>query len=124
MNSDCKILTLEEEELVDANRYNFRRWSSEELQRKQSPFERGTKREFPFLFQKKRAPERKDTKTSLEDICTQLNNVKIHTYELNTEVYLPSTPPYPPYSASTTPLLMVNEVEPTVDISNNLLLLS
>jgi len=118
MNSDCKILTEEEEEaLLDSNRYNFRRWSSEELQRKQSPFERGTKREFPFLFQKKRAPERKDTKTSLEDICTQLNNVKINQYE-------PNTPPYPPHSPLPTPLLTVSEVEQVVDISNNLLLLS
>ena len=117
MNSDCKILTLEEEELVDANRYNFRRWTSEELQRKQSPFERGTKREFPFLFQKKRTPERKDTKTSLEDICTQLNDVKMNDFE-------PNTPPYPPYSPSSTPLLTVSEVQPVVDISNNILVLS
>ena len=124
MNSDCKILTEEEEELVDTTRYNFRRWTSEELQKKQSPFERGTRKEFPFLFQKKKFSERKDTKTSLEDICAQLKDVDVNTnidvnVDVNVDVneYKSLTPPYPPYS--TTPLLTVSEI--TTDISNNLL---
>ena len=113
MSSDCKILTAEEEDQVVSNSYNFRRWTPEELQQKHSPFERTQKKEFPFLFQKKRVVERKDVKTSLEDICAELKDTSITLYESH-------TPPYPP-----SPLAQV--INPTsevlVDLSNNMIVL-
>lgn len=113
MSNDCKILTSEEEDLLVNNTYNFRRWTPEELQQKHSPFERTQKKEFPFLFQKKRVVERKDVKTSLEDICAELKDISITPYESH-------TPPYPP---SPLPYLMNPTTEIVLDISNNTIVL-
>ena len=53
MNQECQIKDDNEISDEEKNRFNFRRFTPEDLEKKNSPFERIKKKEYPFLFQKK-----------------------------------------------------------------------
>jgi len=102
MDRECQIKDDEEILEEENNRFNFRRFKPEELEKKYSPFER-TKKEFPFLFQKKREEPKENHKISLEEIITKVRDLSVNSPELNSirENILVSnspsrTPPYPP----------------------------
>ena len=77
--NSCKIL--DDDEIEDSkNRItNFRRFEVEELQRKFSPFEKTSnqKKEFPFLFQKKKAKIYEDKKISIDELMGKIENLKV-----------------------------------------------
>ena len=53
--NECQIKDDNEILEEENNRYNFRRFTPEEIQKKHSPFERvSKKKDIPFLFQKKK----------------------------------------------------------------------
>ena len=112
MNSECKILDDEEIEMEEQNKLNFRRFKPEDLEKKYTPFERSQKKEFPFLFQKKRVNEREDQKISLEDIINKLKDLSLNVIE--TSHYPSMTPPYPPYPNDDEPI-------PTLTLSTNII---
>ena len=102
MDKECQIKDDEEILEEENNRFNFRRFKPEELEKKYSPFER-TKKEFPFLFQKKREEQKENHKISLEEIITKVRDLSVNSPELKAihENILVSnspsrTPPYPP----------------------------
>lgn len=101
MNNECQIKDDDEIIEEEKSRFNFRRFKPEELEKKYSPFER-TKKEFPFLFQKKRESPKEEHKISLEDIITKVKDLSVNSPELqalqNKIAYSPHTPPYGPYS--------------------------
>lgn len=113
MNKECQIKDDDEIELEEKNRFNFRRYTPDEIQKKHSPFERTKKREAPFLFQKKKPICKEDQKTSLEDILTKMESLTVKDLS---GVQL-GTPPFSPYSPkiSTTPTFSpyspINEIE-------------
>jgi len=74
----CKIL--DDHEIEDSkNRVtNFRRFEVEELQRKFSPFEKSNqKKEFPFLFQKKKTKIYEDKKISIDELMGKIETIKL-----------------------------------------------
>ena len=82
MNNECQIKDDDEILREENNRFNFRRFTSEEIEKKHSPFERVKKKEFPFLFQKKRESYREDTKISLDDIITRMSDISLNSVKL------------------------------------------
>jgi len=119
MNDICLINDEDEEH----NQFNFRRFTQEEIIKKNNPFERTKKKEvtFPFLFQKKKV-ETKAITISLEDIINQVKDLSFNSpiYPL---LYSPKTPPYSPYdiSENIVPYLNLNESNQTTDLSNNII---
>jgi hypothetical protein len=115
MNKECKIMDDNEILEEEKNRFNFRRFKPEELEKKYSPFER-TKKEFPFLFQKKREVPKGEHKISLEDIISQVKDLSFSSPELNAirgnineDMELsPHTPLYPPHSPCVSPMPELN----------------
>lgn len=117
MNNECQIKDDDEIMEEEKNRFNFRRFKPEELEKKYSPFER-TKKEFPFLFQKKREHpvQREEHRISLEDIISQVKDLSLNSPELKAicgnideDVKLsPHTPPYPPFSRPSSPMPELN----------------
>jgi len=104
MNNECQIKDDDEILEEEKNRFNFRRFTQEEIIKKNNPFERFKKKEttFPFLFQKKKNTK-EEIKISLDDIINQVRDLSF-----NSITYSPHTPPYPP-----TPL------SPLFDLSGN-----
>jgi hypothetical protein len=121
MNQECQIKDDDEIIEEEANRFNFRRFKPEELEKKYSPFERIHKKEFPFLFQKKRSGSRDDTKISLEDIITKVADISMNNTSVNLQpnqfiynggIYEPTTPPFSPFpDGSPIPMLQINETK-------------
>jgi len=72
IENKCQILDDDEMEKVQStNRFNFRRFDSEEIERRSSPFEKNQKKEFPFLLKKKPTFFRKEDeekKVCIEDL--------------------------------------------------------
>ena len=114
MNSECKILDDEEIEMEEQNKLNFRRFKPEDLEKKYTPFERSQKKEFPFLFQKKRVNEREDQKISLEDIINKVKDLSLNVIETSHYTSPSMTPPYPPYPNDDEPI-------PTLTLSTNII---
>jgi len=113
-NNECQI-----QDEDTPSRFNFRRFTSEEIEKKHSPFERIKKREFPFLFQKKKFLAKEEVKISLEDIITTVGDISQNTVSLrpnqfvnNGVIYEPNTPPYPPTSN-------LNELMSELDLNTN-----
>jgi hypothetical protein len=77
--SNCKILDDNEIEDSKNTLTNFRRFEVEELQRKFSPFEKTKhqKKEFPFLFQKKKTKIFEDKKISIDELMGKIDNLKV-----------------------------------------------
>ena len=92
MNNECKIKDDDEILEEELNRFNFRRFTQEEIIKKNNPFERFKKKEstFPFLFQKKKNTK-EEIKISLDDIINQVKDLSF-----NSVLYSPRTPSYPP----------------------------
>jgi hypothetical protein len=95
MNNECKIKDDDEIIEEELNRFNFRRFTQEEIIKKNNPFERFKKKEnicstFPFLFQKKKNTK-EEIKISLDDIINQVKDLSF-----NSVLYSPRTPSYPP----------------------------
>ena len=120
MNQECQIK--DEDEICEENtRFNFRRFKPEELEKKYSPFERTHKKEFPFLFQKKRTGSREDNKISLDEIITKIADISFNTVPVHLEpnqfihnggIYEPSTPPFSPFvQGSPLPSLLVEDLK-------------
>jgi len=87
MNNEnkCEILDDDEMEKVQStNRFNFRRFDTEEIERRSSPFEKNQKKEFPFLFKKKPTFFRKEEekKVCIEDLMSSVNE-KINKLKLD-----------------------------------------
>ena len=108
----CQIKDDDEILEEEKNRFNFRRFKPEELEKRYSPFER-TKKEFPFLFQKKREViPKEDHKISLDEIINKVRDLSFNSPELNAirenicedSKFSPHTPPYPPYSRTASPM--------------------
>jgi len=97
MNTECKIKDDDEILEEEKNHFNFRRFTPEEILKKNNPFERNKKRElsFPFLFQKKKV-EHKSITVSLEDIINKVKDLSFNSPLVNS----PKTPPYSPYDIS------------------------
>ena len=114
MNSECKILDDEEIEMEEQNKLNFRRFKPEDLEKKYTPFERSQKKDFPFLFQKKRMNEREDQKISLEDIINKVKDLSLNVIETRHDTSPSMTPPYPPYPNDDEPI-------PTLTLSSNII---
>jgi hypothetical protein len=72
----CEILDDDE---MGNKVFNFRRFEVEELQRKFSPFEKTKhqKKEFPFLFQKKKTKIFEDKKISIDELMGKIDNLKV-----------------------------------------------
>lgn len=103
MFQECQIKDDDEIMEEENNKYNFRRFTSEEIAKKNSPFDRTKKKELTFLFQKKKAFMKDDTKISLEDIINKITILdismnKINYVDISGNIipYSPKTPPYPP----------------------------
>jgi hypothetical protein len=94
MNNECKIKDDDEIIEEEKQRYNFRRFTPEEINIKNSPFERLKKKEYPFLFQKKKIlPKELNSLLSIS-----LNDIieKVKDLSFNSILYSPKTPVYPP----------------------------
>ena len=96
MNNECQIKDDDEILEEELNRFNFRRFTQEEIIKKNNPFERFKKNEnisstFPFLFQKKKVNAREEIKISLDDIINQVKDLSF-----NSVLYSPRTPLYRP----------------------------
>ena len=95
MNKECQIKDDDEILEEELNRFNFRRFTQEEIMKKNNPFERFKKKEmaFPFLFQKKKLSKEEDksTKISLDEIMNQVKDLSF-----NSVLYSPKTPAYAP----------------------------
>ena len=96
MNKECQIKDDDEILEEEKQRYNFRRFTQEEIIKKNNPFERFKKKEptFPFLFQKKKVINqnvREDMRISLDDIINQVKDLSF-----NSIFYSPKTPSYFP----------------------------
>jgi hypothetical protein len=138
MNKECQIKDDDEILEEENNRFNFRRFKPDELEKKFSPFER-TKKEFPFLFQKKREVPKEEQKISLDEIIMKVNNLQMSSPQLSAirenmnEVvtispipelflehieYSPNTPPWDPHAKSPIPELILDELKeiPKIDI--------
>ena len=90
MNEECKIKTDDEILEEETNRYNFRRFTPQEITAKNSPFERFKKKEYPFLFQKKKVVT-ETNQILLENIIQQVNDLSIGFKPIDS----PRSPPYP-----------------------------
>jgi hypothetical protein len=102
--NECQIKDDNEILEEENNRYNFRRFTPEEIQKKHSPFERvSKKKDIPFLFQKKKYSPKLDSKISLEDIMN-----KIEKLDLSGNTLVSNTPPYSPFSRPPTPIPSLN----------------
>ncbi len=106
MNNECQIK--DDDEIIEEedNRYNFRRFTPEEIQKKYSPFERiNKKKEISFLLQKKKYSPKIEGKVSLEDIMNKMEYLDL------SGNYISHTPSYSPFSRSTSPIpeLKLNE---------------
>ena len=109
MNSECKIKDDDEILEEEKNRFNFRRFTPEEIQKKYSPFERiSKKKEISFLFQKKKYSPKLEGKVSLEDIIHKMDSLDIsgNCFSPHTPSYLPSSPysSSSPFSRPPTPM--------------------
>lgn len=99
----CEILDDEEMENQKALPYNFRRFEVEELQRRSSPFEKSQKKEFPFLFQKKKPRVIEEKKISIDELMKKVNDIKlddtqnciINDEDIKMKEYKTYTPEYP-----------------------------
>ena len=78
MNNECQIKDDDEILEEENNRFNFRRFTAEEIEKKYSPFDRVKKKGFPFLFQKKRELYKEDTKISLDEIITRISDISLN----------------------------------------------
>lgn len=96
MSQKCEILDDDEIEKQDKTPFNFRRFEVEELERRSSPFEKTQKKEFPFLFQKKKPRVIEEKKISLDELMMKVNNLNIDEHKI-IEEHESLTPPYPPY---------------------------
>jgi hypothetical protein len=107
MNGECKIKDDDEIVQEELNRYNFRRFTPEEIQKKYSPFERiSKKKELNFLFQKKKYSPKMEGKMSLEDIMSKMEHLDLSGNTIINEAH---TPPYPPFnSRPSTPMPEMN----------------
>ena len=104
---ECKIKDDDEIVEEEKQRYNFRRFTQEELNKKNSPFERFKKKEYPFLFQKKKVVSKESTSISLNEIIEKVKDLSFNSPPLsfinntNTiepiDLYVSHTPPYPPF---------------------------
>ena len=113
-NQECQIRDEEEE---DNNRFNFRRFTQEEIIQRNNPFERVKKKEptFPFLFQKKK-PFVKHEKVSLDEIISKVKDLSFNSPTL----YSPHTPQYPPWDLSGNiimPSLDLNDISGNLNMS-------
>lgn len=100
MNNECKIKDDDEIVQEELNRYNFRRFTPEEIQKKYSPFERiSKKKELNFLFQKKKYSPKMEGKTSLEDIMIKMEHLDLSGNTIINEAHTPPYPPYPPFES-------------------------
>ena len=108
-NQECKILDDNEIEAAEKEQFNFRRWKPEELEKKNSPFEKHSRREFPYLFQKKNLFPKEETKISLEDILTQVKGLHL---ESRTPPFLCRTPPEPEQIIEDPPHFDLNMIQP------------
>jgi hypothetical protein len=110
MNNTCKIKTDDEILEEEMNRYNFRRFTSEEIQKKYSPFERiSKKKEISFLFQKKKFSPKLEGKVSLEEILTKMDAL-----DISGNTYISHTPPFSPFSRSSSPIPELKVDEPVL----------
>jgi hypothetical protein len=112
-NRECQIKDDDEILEEEKNRFNFRRFTSEEIEKKHSPFEHVKKREFPFLFQKKREVYKEDIKISLDDIITRISDISLNSvntvlasnqFTHNGMVFEPTTPVFRSVSPDETTL--------------------
>jgi hypothetical protein len=121
IDNECKIKDDDEILAEENNRFNFRRFKPEDLEKKYSPFERN-KKDFPFLFQKKRETPREGFKISLEEIISKVRDLSFNSPEISAMreniLHSPHTPPYPPYSRSTSPMpeLSLGELKENSDM--------
>ena len=98
MNKECQIKDDDEILEEEKQRYNFRRFTQEELNKKNSPFERFKKKEYPFLFQKKKVVSKESTSISLNEIIEKVKDLSFNTPPISfIDVDISHTPPYPPY---------------------------
>ena len=95
MSQKCEILDDDEIEKQEKIPFNFRRFDVEELERRSSPFEKTKKKEFPFLFQKKKPRILEEKKISLDELMMKVNNLNLTENKI-VEEYESLTPPYPP----------------------------
>ena len=114
MNTECKIKDDDEILEEEKNRFNFRRFTQDEIIKKNngSPFERTNKKDvtFPFLFQKKK-PVLKNEKISLDEILEKVKDLSLNSPFLHS----PRTPPYPPWDISdlsNNTVTNLNNIEP------------
>jgi len=103
MNSECRIKDDDEILEEEKNRFNFRRYTPEEIEKKHSPFERNKKKDISFLFQKKKTHYKEERKISLDELVTSMDKLTTkdlsgNQYVYNGTAYTPTTPPYPPES--------------------------
>ena len=140
--NDCKILDDDEIENVEKNKYNFRSWTVEDLEKRNFPFERFQKKEFPFLFKKKGQYQKEESKISLNEIIIKVRDLSMNSpilsymqndivpsFDLDQQQQeqqeqeqeqqqeqhnLPHSPPYPP-------LLSVEEAMSDLKISESIL---
>ena len=117
MNNECRIKDEDEIMEEEKNRFNFRRFKPEELDKKYSPFERN-KKEFPFLFQKNKREtvQKEDHKISLEEIISKVKDLSFNSPTL----YSPHTPQYPPWDLSGNiimPSLDLNDISGNLNMS-------
>jgi len=110
MNSECQIKDDDEIMEEEKTRYNFRRFTEEEIKNKNSPFERTKKKETPFLFQKKKGFQKEEFKISLEDIISKIDSLPLG------PPYSPKTPPYYPTPISE---LEIKELNLTLQKNTN-----
>jgi hypothetical protein len=112
MDKECQIKDDDEILEEEKNRFNFRRFTQDEIIKKNnvSPFERTKKKDvtFPFLFQKKK-PVLKNEKVSLDEILEKVKDLSFNSPFL----YSPKTPPYSPWDISENTI-------PHLDLSNNI----
>jgi hypothetical protein len=110
MDNICKIKDDDEILQDELNRYNFRRFTPEEIQKKYSPFERiSKKKEINFLFQKKKYSPKLEGKVSLEDLLSKIENL-----DLSGNSFSPHTPTFSPFSRGSSPVPELNLDKPVL----------
>ena len=104
MSNKCEILNDDEIEKYENNStlFNFRRFDAAELERRSSPFDKTQKKEFPFLFQKRKPRHIEERKISLDELTHKLDAINVENNNIEntihiTEEYESHTPPYPPF---------------------------
>jgi hypothetical protein len=84
MESKCEILNDNEIEELEKNmkQLNFRRFDAAELEKRFSPFDKTQRKEFPFLFQKKK----KEHKEKEYESLTPPFSPYVEHYDLNDKI--------------------------------------